>query len=247
MSFIGVAIAGGAVVGAGASIYSANKQAKAANRATDLQSQQFGQTRASLQPWEQQGEQALNQIGQETIGPGADLNRPFGMQDFQESPAYQFNLAEGRKAIDKSASARGMYYAPQTLQDIGKYSQGVASNEFMNAYNMFGQNQNKRFSQLYSLSGSGQNAAAQTGAFGANFANNAGQNMIGAGNAQAAGIVGVGNAVNQGVGQGYNAYLMNQILNQNQAGAYGGMSSGMRSLYSNPSQDPSAYIGLGAG
>ncbi len=226
MSFIAAAIIGGAVIAGGASVYASGKQAKAANNATALQSQQFGQTQADLYPWRNSGEQALSQLNAGVLNKNSDLSRPFGMQDFQESPAYQFNLAEGRKAIDKSAAARGTYYAPQTLQDIGKYSQGVASNEFLNAYNMYNQNQNKRFSQLYSLSGSGQNAAAQTGAFGANFANNAASNTIGAGNAQAAGIVGVGNAVNQGVGQGYNSYLLNQILAQGQGSTYGPVQAG---------------------
>jgi hypothetical protein len=144
------------------------------------------------------------------------LLKPFSLADFQQSPAYQFNLEEGYKAINKGAAARGKYYNPATLQDLGKFSQGTASNEFLNAYNMYNQDQGNVFGRLSSVAGMGQNSAAQTGALGANAANNSGQALMGAGNAQAAGIVGLGNAVNTGIGQYYNNQLMEQILKTRQ-------------------------------
>lgn len=156
----------------------------------------------------------------------APLLKPFSLADFQESPAYQFNLNEGRKAIEKSAATRGMYYAPQTLQDVAKYSQGLASNEFNNAYNQYNQNMKNVWDRLYALSGSGQNAAAQTGAFGTTVGGQVGENTIGAGNAQAAGAVGQANAITGALGTGYNAYVMNQILANNQRPTYTGSQTG---------------------
>lgn len=159
--------------------------------------------------------------GQEQGGEFGSLLKPFGMEDFQESPAYQFNLQQGMEAINKSAAAKGKYYAPATLQDIGKYSQGLASNEFQNAFNNYNTGQNNIYGRLSGVSQQGQNAAAQTGAFGQNAANQIGENTMGAGNAQAAGMVGAANAIGGGVGDAYNAYLMSQVLGQRQNPTYG--------------------------
>src|SRR6266852_1438210 len=77
-------------------------------------------------------------------GPGGfgSLTQPFGMAQFQQSPGYQFNLSQGQMAIDKAAASRGNFYAPQTLQDVSKFSQGLASNEFQQGLqNYMGQNQ----------------------------------------------------------------------------------------------------------
>lgn len=148
------------------------------------------------------------------------LLAPFSLKDFQESPAYQFNLDQGMQAINKAAAARGQYYAPQTLQDVSKYTQGMADNEFNNAYNMYNNNQSNVWNRLYALQGTGQSAAAQTGAFGANAANTAGQATMAAGNAQAAGTVGVANAITGATGDLYNQWLTSQILNQRNQSIY---------------------------
>ena len=167
------------------------------------------------------------QAAQPAPGPTQGLlTKPFGLEDFQESPAYQFNLNEGRKAIEKAAASRGTLYAPTTLQDIGKYSQGVASNEWNNAYGQYNQNMKNIWDRLYALSGSGQNAAAQQGAFGTTVGGQIGENMMGAGNAQGAGIMGGANAFTGAMGQGYNAFMMNQLLQNNQRGVSTGGGGG---------------------
>lgn len=148
------------------------------------------------------------------------LLKPFGMEDFQASPAYKFNLEQGQMAIDKAAAARGKFYAPATLQDVSKFSQGLASNEFQNSYNNYNNNMKNIWDRLYSLSGQGQNAAANLGGFGTTVAGQIGQNQIGAGNAAAAGQVGQGNAVSQGLGSIYNGFLTQQILSSNQGSSY---------------------------
>jgi hypothetical protein len=242
MSWIAVAIAGGAVIGGITSSMASNKQSKSADKASQIQMDMFNRTQANLSPWMQSGQTALSDLNEFTgLTPGGGFNpnapgmKPFGLEDFQQSPSYQFNLQEGQKAIDKAASARGMYYAPQTLQDTAKFSQGLAGNEFMNAYNRYNQDKGNQFNRLFAMSGSGQNAAANLGGFGANAANNVAGNTIGAGNAQAAGIMGVGNSIQTGIGQGYNAYLLSQLMN-NQSPAYGGGGGA-----------PSNFAGIGTG
>ncbi len=154
------------------------------------------------------------------------LLEPFDNSKFEESPAYQFNLSEGMEAINKSAAAKGRYYAPATLQDIGKFSQGLASNEFQNAFNNYRATQDDQFSRLFGVANSGQNAAAQTGTFGAQAAGQMGDAAMGAGNARASGIVGATNAVTGGAADAYNNYLLSQVLGQRQQPTYGGNTPG---------------------
>ncbi len=220
MSWVAAGIAGGTIVGsligAKASKDSANTQAEAADRASQVQLQMYNQTRGDLAPWLQQGQMSLSQLGGLT-SPGGALTKPFTLNDFQESPAYQFNLQQGQKAIENAASKNKTLYAPATLQDVGRFSQGLASNEFQNAMSNYYGFQDRLFNRLYSMSGSGQNAAAQTGAFGTNAAGQMGDAITGGAAARAAGQVGVANSINGGIGQGINAYMMNQILSRNQA------------------------------
>jgi hypothetical protein len=188
---IPAAIAGSSILGGLAASKSGKAQAQAAGEATQLQGQMFNVARGHLQPWLDTGNLALSdlsamlRLGDSTRGnvndqiQGSPLLHQFGVKDFEESPAYQFNLQQGQKAIEKAAAARKTFYAPQTLQDIGRFSQGLASNEFQNAFNNYNTNMNNVWNRLYSLSGSGQNAGAQLGAFGANAANAMGDNITG--------------------------------------------------------------------
>lgn len=151
------------------------------------------------------------------------LTRPFSLADFQASPAYQFNLSEGQKALNKQAAARGAYYNPSTLQDLATYSQGVASNEFQNAFGNYQTNLGNIWSRLYGLSATGQNAAVQTGGFGASAAGNIGNALMAGGDAQAQGAIGQANALSggiQGVSNAYQTYLMQQQLQRNQQPTY---------------------------
>jgi len=230
MSWVAVAVGGasllGGIFGGRSAKKAAQAQAQAAQQAAQLQYKQYQQTRNDLAPWMQQGQVSLGQLGQLTA-PGGELLQPFGLEQFQESPAYQFNLEQGLDAINKATRARGTNYAPATLQDLGKFSQGLASNEFLNAYNMYNQDQSNVYNRLFGLSQSGQNAAAQVGQYGAGAAAGAGEALMGAGNARAAGIVGQSNAILGGIGDAYNAYLMQQILRGSQQPLYpsGGYSS----------------------
>lgn len=217
------------LMGADAAENAGSMQAGAADRASAQQRAMFDQTRSDLSPWMSYG-RAANVTLADLMGIsggggagaiGSPLLRPFSMKDYQESPNYQFNLEQGQKAIEKSAAARKMYYAPQTLQDIAKYSQGVASNEFQNSYNNYNNNMKNIWDRLYQVSGSGQNAAANLGGFGAAAGNSIGNNIMSGSAAQAAGGVGAANAMSGAVGGASNTYLLNQILSKNQGSRFG--------------------------
>jgi len=196
----------------------AGKQADAAGEAGRLSQAQYNQTRADLTPYREAGNVALSDLQ----GRMPELLQPFGREQFQESPAYQFNLEQGTKAIEKAAAKRGTYYAPATLQDIGKYSQGVASNEFQNAFGNYQTNMGNIWNRLYGLTGMGQSAANQTGAFGAAATGQQGGYMTDAGAARAAGTVGAANAFTGAVGDYQNQQMLNNILAKNQQSSVSG-------------------------
>jgi hypothetical protein len=144
------------------------------------------------------------------------LVRPFDLNSFQADPGYQFRLQQGQKAIDAGAAARGNFMSPSTLQELGQFSQESASNEFNNAYNRYNQNLSNIYSRLTGLSGSGENAAGRIAGLGAGFGSQAGENIIGAGNAQAAGQIGQANALNQGIGNFMNFDILSRLMQQQQ-------------------------------
>lgn len=205
MTWVAVAIAGAGVLGAGASIYSGSKQSGAAGQASQVQLQMQRLQQQQLQPYTEAGYGAAQ--GLKTglgIGvgpyhggydPNSPLGRPFTLQDFQQSPGYQFNLSQGLDAINKQAASRGNYYAPQTLQDIGRFSQGLASNEFNTERNAFIQNQQQQFGQLYSLANLGESAAAGVGAGALQTGFGVGNNIQSGAAAQAGGVMGAANAL----------------------------------------------------
>jgi hypothetical protein len=59
--------------------------------------------------------------------------QPGGYQD----PSYAWRLAEGEKALQGSAAARGGLLSGATLKGISDYAQNAASQEYNNAFNRF--------------------------------------------------------------------------------------------------------------
>lgn len=214
MAWIG-AVAGAAIGGL-ASMSAGGSQSKAAKHAANLQRQQFLETQESLEPWREAGLVSLRDLQ----GRLPELIKPFGMEDFQESPAYQFNLEQGQKAIEKAAAKRGTYYAPATLQDISRFSQGLASNEFQNAFSNYQTNMGNIWNRLYGLSESGRGAAAGVGELGARSAAAQGGYLTDAAAARAAGTVGAANALTGAYADYRNAGWMDQILANQQRSTY---------------------------
>lgn len=185
MPLVGGAIAGvgalvGGLFGGSSAKKSAQIQADAAREASKLQYDMFQQQRADQQPWRQAGSAALSQLG------NADFQRDFKASDFQQDPGYAFRMAEGQKAIERSAAAKGGLQSGGTLKALSRYGQDFASNEYNNAYNRFNADRDRRFNRLSSIAGIGQTANSQIASAGQNYANQAGANMMGAANAAGA-------------------------------------------------------------
>jgi hypothetical protein len=211
----GTAILGSAIIGAAGSaaagIFGGNKaadaQKKASKKAAQLQREALAQQMALTKPYVEAGKNALADY--QKMAPYKD----FGMAEFQADPGYNFRMAEGMKALERSAAARGLLQSGGTLKGIQQYGQNLASSEYENAFSRYLSQREARMDPYRYLTGIGQAAAAgqaaNVGSTGAALAEIAAQR----GNvnaAQAAGAAGaIGNAFSS-IGQGVGSYFANQ-------------------------------------
>jgi hypothetical protein len=235
LAWIAAASAGGSLIsgifGAQASEQAAGDQEAAEQQAIQFQEKMFNTVQGEEQPFLNAGTNALPYLlrglgigGGNTSGTGS-LNAPFTMADYHQSPGYNFQLQQGQNSIENTASATGGVGGGNTLKALTSYGQGVANQDYWNAYNAYTNSQNQRFNQLDTIVGSGQNAANSLGSFSGNVAANVGNNMVGIGNAQAAGTIGAANAIGGGIQGAGNNLLLYSLLNQqnNAGGAYNPM------------------------
>jgi hypothetical protein len=235
---VAAAIVGAAVVGAGASAVSSGKAAKAqreaARQAQETAESTFEKQAALQEPFRQAGITAQDQIMQ-LLGIGGDTSavnfgkysRDFGMSDFEQDPGYAFRQSEGMKALERSASARGQLLSGGTLKGIQRFGQDLASQEYGNAFNRYQVNRSNQLNPLQSLMGAGQSATNVTTSAAGQMGQNVANSQLAAGQARASGYIGVGNAINQGLGSVASYYanqpLQNAMTEYYKSGAPGGV------------------------
>ena len=218
------AILGAAVIGGGATAIASGKASKAqrqaAEQATVAQKDALDKQIALQEPFRQGGLTAQNEIMQ-YLGIGGDKNAPgygslaksFGASDFQQDPGYQFRQAEGMKALERSAAARGNLLSGSTLKGVQRFGQDLASQEYQNAFNRYQVERSAKLNPLQSLMGTGQSATnVMTGATG-QFGQNEASNLYNAGQARASGYVGQSNALNQAL-SGVTNYMVQAPINK---------------------------------
>lgn len=217
MSFIAAAIVGSAAIGAISARSAGKAQANAANRAADLQQEQFERQVELQAPWRQAGERALGKLE------AASEYTPFGMGQFQADPGYAFRLAEGQKALDRQAAARGGLISGGALKAAQRFGQEMGSQEYQNAFNRYQAERQARLGPLQSLAGVGQTSVNALGQAGQNYASGMGEALGAGAQARASGYMGAANAIGGGIGQ-YMGYQQNQATNSllQQALARGG-------------------------
>lgn len=210
--------AAGAIGGGVLAKKGADNQAKAALSAADanskLQWKMFNQNRTDQLPWIKAGQGAVSNLAG-LVGPGGELSKDFTAADFQKDPGYDFRLAEGQKALERSAASKGNLFGGGTLKALDRYNQNFASNEFENAYNRFQSNRQTRYNQLAGLAGLGQNSAQGVGEAGQNAATNIGnvnfEGQTQAANAQAAGLGAIGQTIGNLGNMPMNWYMLSQL------------------------------------
>lgn len=239
MSFVAAAIVGGSVIGAGASIYGANKaadaQSAAANSAIAAQMSMFNQSKEALQPFIDYGQQGTKPASDfldytnpdsplakllKLTTPGADMSAAL-----EQTPGYQFSLNQGQKAVQNSLAARGLGGPGGALAKGGaQFAEGLAGNTWQNVVqalqNAFSSGSNALQNRVQTGSSAASSLAGNATTTGQGVANN----LIGAGNAQAAADTAIGSAVGNVGNSVSSAILLNKILgngaNNSQAGLY---------------------------
>jgi len=264
--FVSGAIIGSAVLGAGASIYAANKQEQSANNALNFQKQAYNDTQprfdaaanafknaqgvadSSYAPYLDIGRNATYTLGQLT-GTGTAGGRP-DYSSFFTDPSYTFAQQQGELGIERGANARGLNLSGGTLKDLATFNSGLASQQYGNYFNRLmglsqlgaGSATNYANTTKDIASGMGNLATGQANSNNTAAAN-IGNTTQAVGQAQASGAVGVANAVNGGVGNS----LMYNYLNRNPSAygtseAYGGGGAwGGSSANPLPGLSPSDY------
>jgi hypothetical protein len=202
----GTAILGAAALGAASSRSAGRRQAGAADRAAQLQQDQFERQLELQAPFREVGLRALNKLE------AASEYTPFGMDQFQADPGYGFRLAQGQKALERSAAARGGLISGNTGGALQQFGQGLASQEYQNAFNRYQTERSARLNPLQSLAGVGQTSVNQLGAAGQNYASGMGEALGAGAQARASGYMGAANAIGGGIGQ-YMNYQQNQATN----------------------------------
>lgn len=184
---------------------------QAAGRAAGYQG--FNQIRSMLPGQYMQYDEKGNPIGMAT---GEDyLTHQFTAEDFLNNmdPGYQFRLQQGREQAERQANQAGGLIGGNALRGLQDYTQGMASQEYGNAFNRFQTQRSNIYNTLASIAGIGQASQSQANQLAQNYMNAQTGLTTGAAAARAAGQIGAANALSgglQGAGSSYGLYQMMQ-------------------------------------
>jgi hypothetical protein len=198
-------IAASAAVGGVSSILGGRSQAKAAGKAAKAQ---LKATQATIAQQERALERQIGlqepfrQTGVNALADYATASQytPFGMDQFQADPGYQFRMSEGMKALERSAAARGILQSGGTLKDITRFGQDAASQEYQNAFQRYLAERQQKLQPLEYRIGLGQAAASGQAANVGSTAQNVGGLTTSLGDIRSAGIMGRSNAFTNTMG-----------------------------------------------
>lgn len=241
-----LAVTTGAVVGAGATVYSANKSAKAAkeasaqqvaaqDRAIAEQSSQFDKMQELLKPYVEAGKPDLTQPYIQA-GPGAlqgmqglaglrgNAEQQAAIEQIKQSAQFQELARQGEQGILQNASATGGLRGGNVQAALGQFRPALLNQLIESQYGKLAGLTSLGSTSSENLLRLGQASAAGTAAAGQQSAQNIGNLMVGQGAAQAAGQIGQANAYAQGaagitnaVQGGVQNYMLMNALNTNKA------------------------------
>ena len=157
----------------GAAREAAATTAAATDREIALRRQMYEDEVARQKPFYEAGVNALPGY-LKGIGEGGELVRGFTQADYQADPGYAFRMSEGLKALDRTAAARGGLMSGAALKGAQRYGQGLASEEFGNAYQRYRDTQGLRRNALAGVVGYAPTAAGSMATSGQNYASGAG-------------------------------------------------------------------------
>ncbi len=206
----------------------AQKSAAAANAASVNNALQWSQgvyntEQNSLSPYISTGQNALYSLSSLYGLPGAP-GAPGGAggtgtangaaqayQNFTNTPAYQFPLAQGELAANRGLAAQGLTGSGAQAKALTQYGQGYASTNF-----------NSYIGQLANLAGLGQQSITGLANTGVGVGAQQLQGQADIGGINAASIIGAQSSINQGIGNAIGT--LGQPINQTNS-AFGPNSS----------------------
>ena len=178
--------------------------------AAQAQEQGYQRAQQALSPYTSAGSKSLDMLmsylqgtgaKQAGIGGGgANLMSTFAptMAQLEQTPGYQFSLAQGTKAAQNAAAGRGLGSSGNAMQAGVDYATGLAGTTFQQQLqNYLTQNQ-QAYNMLYGPSTLGAQAAGGIANAAMGAAGNIGNALTGAGTALGQGIMGGGNAAAAG-------------------------------------------------
>jgi hypothetical protein len=210
MTWVAVAVAGGAVVGG---LIQGNAAQKAAQTQADANAQAQQQLLATGQqasqqftPYTQLGQTGVNALTQNI----PYLTNQFNNQDLNANlaPNYAFQLQQGQGATNAANNATGGMVGGNALKGLQDYTQNYAQGAYQNAFNNYSANQTNIYNRLAGIAGIGMQGATGSANAQLGTGTNIAQLTQGIGQAQAAGQIGQANAYAGGVNNiGNYAYL----------------------------------------
>lgn len=167
-----------------------------------------------------------NSANQQNFGnavTGTNLNNQANQQNFANLMAgttLNNNVAQGNFNNNLTGTAFNNAVSQQDLMNTNNAT--AQNNQVLSAEDsaalqrlqINNQDTQQEYNNLASLAGMGLGAGLQQGQIGAQVGSQIGNNIIGAGNANASGIIGSTNALTGAASQGYNQWLMSQYLNK---------------------------------
>lgn len=219
------AVVGSAYVSSQAGKAGAKAQSNAANAGIAEQQREYDQTRQDQQPFLQAGQNAVNLQQKYLSG---------DTSGFTSSPDYQFAVQQGTKQLDAGAASKGNLWGGGADADRISLGQGLAT-QYANNY----------WNKLAGMAGQGQTSATQLGAQGANMANQNGQYLNNAAQANASSYANTANSYNNAIGQVGNIAGQYYQQNGNPFSSGGTYSQGLGNNMGNYWSDPSLNSGGG--
>lgn len=219
--WVATAVIGAGALGAGASIYGANKaadaQTNAANAGIANSKAMYDTTRGDLATYRDAGANATDQLNKRLT----ELTTPISVNpdDFKNSDMYKFAQTQGERAVTNSSAARGLGTSGAALKGAAAFESGLNLQNWQQNFNNQNTNQTNAYSRLKGLIDTGENASAQTGVVGQSAVNQQNSAIAGAGNAQAAAANTTGSSISN-LANNIGGYAMSK-------GLYGGSSNGM--------------------
>jgi len=201
---------------AAAATSAANTQAAAQGQAIEEQRRQFDAIQALLKPYVEAGKPDLTQPYIQA-GPGAlqgmqglaglrgNAEQQAAIEQIKQSAQFQELAKQGEQGILQNASATGGLRGGNVQAALGQFRPALLNQLIESQYGKLAGLTSLGSTSAQNLLGVGQASAAGTAAAGQQSAQNIGNLMVGQGAAQAAGTIGAANAQAQGMGAISNA------------------------------------------